>query len=102
MAPKPTGQPAAKTAKKPTTQPSKKKQPASVETSQSIEEQTKAFFKAGGKVDEIRTGVSGQQGLAGPRHISLGTSNTTTPAATSATTSADTTTAAPATAASKP
>ena len=76
MAPKPTAQPA-KTGKKPHTQPSKKKQPASVETSQSIEEQTKAFFKAGGKVDEIRTGVSGQQGLAGPRHISLGTSSNT-------------------------
>jgi len=61
-------------AKKPHTQPGKKKQPASVETSQSIEEQTKAIFKAGGKVEEIRTGVSGQQGLAGPRHISLGNS----------------------------
>ena len=57
---------------KPRTQPAKKKQPASVETSQSIEDQTKAFFKAGGKVDQIRTGVSGQQSLAGPRHISLG------------------------------
>lgn len=57
---------------KPRTQPAKKKQPASVETSQSIEDQTRAFFKAGGKVDQIRTGVSGQQSLAGPRHISLG------------------------------
>ena len=37
-----------------------------------IEEQTKAFLKGGGKVNHIRTGVSGQQGLAGPRHISLG------------------------------
>ncbi len=59
-------------ASKPRTQPAKKKVPPSVETSQSIEEQTKAFFKSGGKVDEIKTGVSGQVGLAGPRHISLG------------------------------
>ena len=59
-------------AAKPRTQPAKKKQPASVETSQSIEEQTQAFFKAGGEIDQIQTGVSGQVGLAGPRHISLG------------------------------
>ncbi len=57
---------------KPNTQPAKKKQPPSVETSQSIEDQTRAFFKAGGKIDQIRTGVSGQVGLAGPKHISLG------------------------------
>ena len=63
---------ASKPARQPARQPAKKKQPASVETSQSIEEQTKAFLKAGGKVNHIRTGVSGQQGLAGPRHISLG------------------------------
>jgi len=62
---------AAKPKRKPTTQPAKKKQPASVETSQSIEDQTKAFFKAGGKVDYIQTGISGQQTLSGPRHISL-------------------------------
>ena len=59
-------------AAKPTTQASKKKQPAPIETSQSIEEQTRAFFKAGGKIDHIKTGVSGQTSLSGPRHISLG------------------------------
>ena len=59
-------------AAKPRTQPAKKKQPASVETSQSIEEQTRAFFKSGGKVEQIDSGVSGQQNLTGPRHISLG------------------------------
>lgn len=64
--------PATKAARKPTTQAAKKKQPSAVETSQSIEDQTKAFFKAGGKVDRIKTGVSGQTGLTGPRHISLG------------------------------
>ena len=66
---------AAKPAKKPNTQPAKKKQPASVETSLSIEDQTRAFFKAGGKINQIKTGVSGQVGLAGPRHISLGNKN---------------------------
>ncbi|PCJ14769.1 MAG: hypothetical protein COB04_14430 [Gammaproteobacteria bacterium] len=51
---------------------SKKKQPATEETSQSIQAQTKAFLESGGKVDYINTGVSGQQSLAGPKHISLG------------------------------
>lgn len=51
---------------------SKKKQPANTETSQSIQEQTKAFLESGGKVSYINTGVSGQQSLAGPKHISLG------------------------------
>ncbi len=49
-----------------------KKQAASVETSQSIAEQTAAFFAAGGKVQEIATGVSGQQNTSGPKHITLG------------------------------
>ncbi|MEH6588810.1 MAG: hypothetical protein V7746_01065 [Halioglobus sp.] len=53
-------------------QAAKAKQAAAGETSQTIEEQTAAFFKSGGKVDYIKTGISGQQGLAGPRHISLG------------------------------
>jgi len=51
---------------------SKKKQPANTETSQSIEAQTKAFLESGGKINYINTGVSGQQSLAGPKHISLG------------------------------
>ena len=49
-----------------------KKQAASAETSQSIAEQTAAFFANGGKVQEIATGVSGQQNTAGPKHITLG------------------------------
>lgn len=57
---------------KPTRAPAKKKQPASVETSQSIEEQMKVFFKGGGKIEQINSGVSGQASLAGPKHISLG------------------------------
>lgn len=50
----------------------KKAQRAASETSKSIEEQTEAFFKAGGKIQQIRSGVSGMQSLAGPKHITLG------------------------------
>ena len=50
----------------------KKKVPDAVETSLSIEEQTAAFLKKGGNIQEINTGVSGQVGIAGPKHISLG------------------------------
>jgi hypothetical protein len=49
-----------------------KKKSAPTETSQSIEEQTAAFLKAGGKIQVISSGVSGQLNLAGPKHISLG------------------------------
>lgn len=38
----------------------------------SIEEQTAAFLKSGGKIQQIPTGVSGQTNLAGPKHITLG------------------------------
>ncbi len=57
---------------KPKTAASKKKKPAATETSQSIEEQTQAFLAAGGTITQVKSGVSGQQSLAGPRHISLG------------------------------
>ena len=63
---------AVKSKAKPTTTTGKKKQPAATETSTSIEEQTKAFLAAGGKVDQISSGVSGQQSMAGPKHITLG------------------------------
>ena len=42
--------------------PAKKKQPAAVETSNSIEEQTRAFLKTGGKIQNIQSGISGQPG----------------------------------------
>ena len=42
----------------------KKKQPAAVETSESIEEQTRAFLKQGNKIDVIQSGISGQPSLA--------------------------------------
>ena len=50
------------------------KQPAAIETSLTIEEQTKAFLAGGGEIEEIGSGVSGQQSMAGPKHISLGNS----------------------------
>lgn len=51
-------------ARKPTRVPAKKKQPAAVETSESIAEQTRAFLKAGKKIQVIKSGVSGQPSLA--------------------------------------
>lgn len=53
---------------------SKRKQQASSETSASIEEQTRAFLEGGGEIQQINTGVSGQQSIRGPKHISLGNS----------------------------
>ncbi len=49
-----------------------KKKSAPTETTLSIQEQTAAFLKAGGKIQVIDAGVSGQLNLAGPKHISLG------------------------------
>ena len=59
-------------ARKPTRAPAKKKQPAAVETSESIEEQTKLFLQSGQKIDVIKSGVSGQTSLAANKHIKLG------------------------------
>lgn len=49
-----------------------KKKSAPTETALSIQEQTAAFLKAGGTIQVINSGVSGQSNLAGPKHISLG------------------------------
>ena len=54
------------------TRTAKKKEPDAVETSLSIEQQTAAFLASGGQVEQVNTGVSGQVGIAGPKHISLG------------------------------
>ncbi len=54
------------------TRTAKKKEPDAVETSLSIEQQTAAFLAAGGQVEQVNTGVSGQVGIAGPKHITLG------------------------------
>ena len=62
-------------ATKPTTAAAKKKAAAAVETSLSIEEQTAAFLKSGGKIQTIATGVSGQKSMAPNKQISLGNKN---------------------------
>lgn len=61
-------------ARKPTRAPAKKKQPAAVETSESIEAQTRAFLKSGNKIDVIQPGISGQPSLAAKKNIKLGSS----------------------------
>lgn len=70
--PKTTTKPKPRLKPKPKTTSGKKKQPVAVETSLSIEEQTKAFLESGGEIEQINSGVSGQQSMAGPRHITLG------------------------------
>jgi hypothetical protein len=57
---------------KPTPSAPKKKQPAAMESSLTIAEQTEAFLKAGGSIQHIKTGVTGQQNLIGPKQITLG------------------------------
>lgn len=54
------------------TAPAKIKKPDAVESSLSIEEQTKAFLAQGGNIEQVNSGVSGQQSLAGPKHIVIG------------------------------
>ncbi|MEE4193083.1 MAG: hypothetical protein V2I66_16005 [Halieaceae bacterium] len=51
----------------------KRGQNAPVETSASIAEQTAAFLKAGGKIDEVPRGVSGQTSLTARKHITIST-----------------------------
>ncbi len=60
----------AKAQRKPSS--SKRKQILVEETHISIAEQTAAFLKKGGEIDEIPRGVSGQKSIAGPKHITLG------------------------------
>ena len=50
----------------------KPKKSTSTETRQSIEDQTAAFLKAGGEIQQVARGVTGQQNIPGPRHIVLG------------------------------
>jgi hypothetical protein len=44
---------------------------APVQTSQSIADQTNAYLKGGGKVEEVPRGVSGQTSLAARKHITI-------------------------------
>ncbi len=49
----------------------KKKQPAAIETSESIAEQTKLFLESGNKIQVIQSGVSGQPSMAANKQIKL-------------------------------
>ena len=55
-----------------TTKKKTQKQADATETSLTIEEQTAAFLKAGGKIEKIESGVSGQQSMAANKNIKLG------------------------------
>ena len=61
-------------ARKPTRAAAKKKQPAAVQTSESIEEQTRLFLKSGNKIDFIQSGISGQPTMAVNKQINSATS----------------------------
>jgi len=50
----------------------KKRGPAApAQTSESIADQTQAFIKDGGKVEQVPRGVSGQTSLAARKHITI-------------------------------
>ncbi|MGL6161919.1 MULTISPECIES: hypothetical protein [unclassified Microbulbifer] len=51
---------------------SKRKQPTTLESRENIEEQVKAFLAAGGEIQQVPKGVSGQTSTSGPKHITLG------------------------------
>ncbi|WP_439105880.1 hypothetical protein [Congregibacter sp.] len=53
--------------KKPLRTAGKKKPPAAVETSSSLEDKVKAFLEAGGEIEQIKSGVSGQANMAAPK-----------------------------------
>ena len=53
----------------------KKQRLNSNETSESIDKQIQQFLKAGGQIQQINPGVSGQQDTKGPKHISLSKSS---------------------------
>jgi len=50
---------------------SKAKKEAAVSSRKDLEEHIAAFLKAGGKVQQIPSGVSGQTSTSGPRQIVL-------------------------------
>jgi predicted transcriptional regulator len=57
---------------KPTRAPAKKKQPAAVQTSESIAEKTRIYLESGKKIQSIEPGVSGQSTTPVKKQISLG------------------------------
>ena len=56
---------------KPTRAPAKKKQPAAVQTSESIAEKTRIYLESGKKIQSIEPGVSGQTSTPDKKQISL-------------------------------
>ena len=54
-------------ATKPLRAPGKKKPPAAMETTSSIEDKIKAFLEAGGEIEHVRSGVSGQANMPPPK-----------------------------------
>ncbi|MEM6579699.1 MAG: hypothetical protein AAF699_00430 [Pseudomonadota bacterium] len=58
-------------ARKTTRAAAKKQQPAAVQTSESIAEQTRVFLKSGNKIDYIKSGVSGQASVAVSKQIKI-------------------------------
>jgi len=51
--------------------PAKKKQPAATATSLSIEDQVKTFLEGGGEIEQVKSGVSGQESMLGRKQINL-------------------------------
>ena len=51
-----------------------KKQPPAKVSSEALARQTEDFLKAGGKIEVVKSGVSGQQMTTGRRQITLGNS----------------------------
>lgn len=59
--------------------PAKKKQPAATETSSSIDDQIKSFLEGGGAIEQIKSGVSGQESMISRKQINLNTNSTPPP-----------------------
>jgi hypothetical protein len=49
-----------------------KKKTTAIETHQTIEDATSAFLASGGEIQQIPSGVSGQQSLKRSKHIVIG------------------------------
>ena len=54
-------------ATKPLRAAGKKKQPAAVVTSSSLEDKIKVFLEAGGEIEQVKSGISGQPNMAPPK-----------------------------------
>jgi len=51
--------------------PAKKKQPAATGTSRSIDDQVKSFLESGGTIEQVKSGVSGQESTLSRKQINL-------------------------------